>query len=177
MDQTPPLAYDYDPRYGAIPNASAEIAAQPTQGPAYMIPYANNRTPHALQYSLTIQQQVGNNNLFSVGYVGSRGINTVSLRSEREPARFISTEYRSHLVPVGATVRNQPTPPSSISPMTPIPGTTACCFPIRRGSPTAFRHRSHIPGLNPRMNPTAARPEAVFPEAAAVVRTFKTLLP
>jgi outer membrane receptor protein involved in Fe transport len=80
MDRQPPLAFDFTiPDTGHFPDALAEIKAQNTPGPAYSLPFDNNKSPHAVQYNFNIQQQLGVNNLVSVGYSGSRGIDLLGV--------------------------------------------------------------------------------------------------
>ena len=66
-----------------FPNALAAIAASasaPGGGAvdAYALPFDDVDSAHALQYSFTIQQQLGASNVLSVGYSGRQGVNLPS---------------------------------------------------------------------------------------------------
>ncbi len=91
MDRQPPLAFDFTlpiPNAAAsrFPNAQAQINSQSTLGPAYSLPFDNNKSPHALQYNFNLQQQLGTNNLVSVGFSGSRGINLLEVGDINMPS-------------------------------------------------------------------------------------------
>jgi outer membrane receptor protein involved in Fe transport len=93
MDRQPPLAFDFTlpiPSAAAslFPNAQAQINSQSTPGPAYSLPFSNNKSPHALQYNFNIQQQFGANDLVSIGYTGSRGINLLEVGDINMPQAF-----------------------------------------------------------------------------------------
>ena len=89
MVRNPPLAYDFTiPDTGHFPDALAEIRAQNTQGPGYAVPYDNMREQHSYQWNLTVQHQFGGNDLVSVGYVGSRGLNLLSVGDINMPRAF-----------------------------------------------------------------------------------------
>ncbi len=89
MVRNPPLAYDFTiPDTGHFPDALAEIRAQSTQGPGYALPYDNMREPHAYQWNLTLQHQIGASNVVSVGYAGSRGINLLTVGDINMPRAF-----------------------------------------------------------------------------------------
>jgi len=84
--RTPPTGYDFQiPSNQLFPDALAEIAAQPTLGPTSSVPYVSNKNPRALQYNLNIQQQLGASNMVSVGYVGSRGIDLLTIADVNMP--------------------------------------------------------------------------------------------
>jgi hypothetical protein len=78
-----------DPQY--FPDALATIAALYTgPGPTSNIDlvgmeYNNSKTPRALQYSLTVQQQFGASNMLAIGYSGRRGNNLTSLGDYNMP--------------------------------------------------------------------------------------------
>ena len=89
MVRNPPLAYDFTiPDTGKFPDALAEIRAQSTQGPGYAVPYDNMREQHSYQWNLTVQRQFGANDMVSVGYVGSRGIDLLSVGDINMPKGF-----------------------------------------------------------------------------------------
>lgn len=82
----PPTGYDFQIQSSQLfPDALAEIAAQPTVGPTSSVQYENLKNPRALQYNLTIQQQLGSSNMVSVGYVGSRGIDLPTIADVNMP--------------------------------------------------------------------------------------------
>ena len=84
MDRQPPLAYDFTlgiPNAAAskFPDARAQINSQSTPGPAYALPFDNNKSPHAIQYNANIQQQLGASDLVTIAYAGSRGIDMLGV--------------------------------------------------------------------------------------------------
>ncbi|MSO21474.1 MAG: hypothetical protein EXQ56_13655 [Acidobacteria bacterium] len=87
-----------------FPNALAAIAAAPAAEAPEAIPYENHRSPHALQYNLNIQQQIGANSVISIGYAGARGLNATCFCQYNSPALVYNG--RSLEVPVGATRPN-----------------------------------------------------------------------
>jgi hypothetical protein len=93
------------PDTGHFPDALAEIAAVTNSfGTAEGIPYDNNKSPHALQYNLTVQQQIGASSVFSLGYTGSRGIDLLSTGEYDSPrAQFDGV---SLAIPARATLVN-----------------------------------------------------------------------
>jgi outer membrane receptor protein involved in Fe transport len=105
MVRNPPLAYDFTiPGTGHFPDAITEIAAQNTQGPGYAVPYDNMREQHSYQYNFTIQQQIGANNVVSVGYAGSRGIDLLGVGDINMPQAVF--DGVSLAMPVGAQLVN-----------------------------------------------------------------------
>lgn len=70
-----------------FPNALAAIAANRASGTPdiYGVPFEHFDTPHALQYSLSVQQQIGASNVLTLGYSGRRGINLTSLGNYNIP--------------------------------------------------------------------------------------------
>ncbi|MSO19754.1 MAG: TonB-dependent receptor [Acidobacteria bacterium] len=108
MVRNPPLGYDFTIAVPAnlqrFPDAQAQINAQNTSGPGYAIPFDNMRSPHALQYNLNLQQQFGAANLVTVGFVGSRGINLLSVGDINMPQAV--WDGVSLAMPDGATLRN-----------------------------------------------------------------------
>ena len=107
MVRMPPLAYDFTfttNLAGTFPNALAAIAAQTSKGPGYSIPYDNNKSPRAIQYNVNLQQQLGSNNVISLGYTGSRGRNLLSVGDYNVPrAEFDGV---SLAFPLNAAIRN-----------------------------------------------------------------------
>ena len=93
MDRMPPLGFDFTlpipAGFNRFPDAVAELAALnteslartgfPLQSPAYSVPYDNNKDTEAVQWNFNIQQQIGASSLFSIGYVGSRGMHLLSV--------------------------------------------------------------------------------------------------
>jgi hypothetical protein len=105
MDRMPPLAFDLSILgTGHFPDAFAEINAQSSLGPAYAVDYDNNKSPHQLQYNLTLQQQIGASDVVSLAYVGSRGINLVGYLTYNEPHAVYNG--RALEFPVGAIQTN-----------------------------------------------------------------------
>ena len=89
MNKMPPLSADFDiPGNGHFPYAYDAVAVQDTKGAAFVVEYANNRSSHMMQYNFTLQQQIGETDLVSVGYVGSRGNNLASLLQYNTPFAF-----------------------------------------------------------------------------------------
>jgi hypothetical protein len=85
-----------------FPDALAAVAANSAAGDldAYSLPFEDPDTAHALQYSLTIQQQLGEANVLSVGYSGRSGINLPSNTQFNIPvAQFDGVSLR---IPSGA---------------------------------------------------------------------------
>ena len=106
ITRVPPLSPDFDiGDTGHFPDALAELAARTNQGPAYALPYDNNRTAHAMQWNFNIQQQIGSSTMVSIGYVGSRGMDLLSVGDYNIPP--LVWDGVSLAVPVGATTRNQ----------------------------------------------------------------------
>ncbi len=105
--RTPPLLPEFsfsNPKH--FPNALAEIASQKltSLGSAEAIPFDNMKSPHALQYSLHLQQQLGASNVLTLGYSGSRGLNLTSFGNYNEPLAFFNGV--SLEIPQGATTFN-----------------------------------------------------------------------
>jgi hypothetical protein len=74
-----PISPDFNiPDNGNFPNALTTIAASNSAGAVSVIQYEHNKTPHALQYNLSLQQQFGSATVVSITYAGSRGINLLS---------------------------------------------------------------------------------------------------
>ena len=71
-----------------FPDALAAIraASAASFGTVYVFSYDNMRTPHSVQYNLNVQQQIGSSSVLTVGYVGNRGFNLVSLKNYNMPA-------------------------------------------------------------------------------------------
>ncbi len=90
-----------------FPNALAAIAANKASGTPdiYGVPFDHFDTPHAIQYSLSIQQQIGANNVVTIGYSGRRGINLTSYGNYNLP--FFTYNGNSLELPANApAVRN-----------------------------------------------------------------------
>jgi carboxypeptidase family protein len=86
MDRNPPLAFDFSiTGTGHFPDAFSEIAGQTTLGPAFVVEYWNNKSPHVIQYNMTVQQQLGAADVVSVGFAGSRGMNLLSVLQYNTP--------------------------------------------------------------------------------------------
>lgn len=104
----PPLSYDFTlPQTASadyFPNGNAAIAGTPTNGPGYMAPFTNFYSTEVLQYNVTVQQQLGASNLFSIGYVGTRGNHGLSVGNINVPNPV--WDGTSLAVPVGATTQN-----------------------------------------------------------------------
>lgn len=86
-----------------FPNGLAQIANFRTEqfGQNVAITYNSFKTPRVLQYNVNVQQQIGSDNVLSVGYTGSRGINQTSFGDYNTPTAVwdgVSLAY-----PVGAT--------------------------------------------------------------------------
>lgn len=109
MDRQPPLAYDFtlpiaNAAASRFPDARAQINSQATPGPAYSLPYDNNKSPHAVQYNFNIQQQLGTSDLVSVGYTGSRGIDILGVGDVNMPQAVF--DGVSLAFPIGARLVN-----------------------------------------------------------------------
>ncbi len=106
-----PLAPEFDSPVTAatnkFPDALAQIAANQQSNPfgsTDAVPYNHPKTPHSLQYNLSLQQQLGGSNVLTVGYTGSRGINLSSYGNYNVPtATFDGTALA---VAANATVVN-----------------------------------------------------------------------
>jgi hypothetical protein len=111
ITRVPPLFPEFDLSVGgAIPNrfpdALAQIAAAQltTFGNANGFNYDNFKSPHALQYNVSLQQQLGASSLLTVGFTGSRGINLLSKGDLNTPAAVyngVSLEF-----PLNAALAN-----------------------------------------------------------------------
>ncbi len=81
-----------DPR--RFPDAYAAIAAARAAGEATSqaenISFDNFKTARALQYNLSVQQQMGASTVLMIGYVGSRGINLASEGSWNQTPPFFN---------------------------------------------------------------------------------------
>jgi hypothetical protein len=108
MVRNPPLGYDYTIAVPAnqqrFPDAAAQIATQNTPGPAYALPFDNMRSPHAIQYNLNVQQQLSDVDLVEIGFVGSRGINLLSVSDINMPRAV--WDGISLAMPDGSTLQN-----------------------------------------------------------------------
>jgi len=74
-----------------FPDALAAIAAASVTsfGQAFVVPFTHFKSPHAVQYNMNVQQQVGRSSVLAVGYVGSRGMNETGLANWNMPdARY-----------------------------------------------------------------------------------------
>ncbi len=87
-----------------FPDARAQINSQATPGPAYSLAYDNNKSPHAIQYNFNIQQQLGTNDLVSIGYTGSRGIDMLGVGDVNMPQAVF--DGLSLAFPAGARLVN-----------------------------------------------------------------------
>ena len=90
-----------------FPSALAAIAANLAGGTPdiYGLPYDHFDTPHALQYSVSVQQQIGASNVLTLGYSGRRGINLTSYGNYNTP--FFQYNGNSYELPANAPfVRN-----------------------------------------------------------------------
>ncbi|MBI4442477.1 MAG: TonB-dependent receptor [Acidobacteria bacterium] len=87
-----------------FPNGLAELSAEQTPQ-VFTTVYDSLRTPHALQWTLNVQQQLGASTVLSVGYTGTRGLNLAGISNPNAPeARFIDGVLT---IPQGATRRNR----------------------------------------------------------------------
>lgn len=71
-----------------FPNALTSIAtalATPGSQNISSVTYNNFKSPHALQYSLNVQRQIGASNVLTVGYSGRRGLDLSSLANFNAP--------------------------------------------------------------------------------------------
>ncbi|MBI2817180.1 MAG: TonB-dependent receptor [Acidobacteria bacterium] len=67
------------------------------------LPFENLRSPHAMQYSLNLQQQIGANNVLTLGFSGRRGMNAPTYANfATPPAQFngVSLELPANATPV-----------------------------------------------------------------------------
>lgn len=89
-----------------FPDALAEIAARTVTsfGSIQPLDYSNLKTPRAFQYNFNIQQQVGANNMFMVGYTGSRALHTIAFGDYNSP--LATYDGTSLAIPANATVNN-----------------------------------------------------------------------
>jgi hypothetical protein len=96
-----------NPSPALFPNALAVIASGSASGfgDATAIPYETAKSPRAIHYNLNLQQQVGQAAVFTLGYIGSRGINQYSSGGNFNMplATFNGTSLE---FPVGRTVLN-----------------------------------------------------------------------
>jgi hypothetical protein len=71
---------DPDPAFfpNALPIYNLARATPGTQD-IYTVPFEGFDSPHALQYSLSVQRQIGESNVVTLGYSGRRGLNLSSL--------------------------------------------------------------------------------------------------
>jgi hypothetical protein len=92
-----------NPRF--FPDALAEIAnAQVPNGSVSAMPFETFESPRALQFNLTMEQQLGESTVVSLGYTGNRGIHVVSFANYNAPlAQFNGTSLE---VPANATLLN-----------------------------------------------------------------------
>ena len=72
--------------------AAAGVAPRDIVGPrdlssvtVYAMPFEVTESPQALQYSLNLQQQIGANNVLTLGYSGRRGFNLTALSNYNMP--------------------------------------------------------------------------------------------
>lgn len=67
--------------------------------------YYKNKTGYAMQYNLTIERQIGENSLLSVGYIGSLGRHLLTVRSANpgNPALCLSLSQPSEVAPGSPT--------------------------------------------------------------------------
>ena len=67
--------------------------------------YYKNKTSYVMQYNLTVERQVGNNNLVSVGYIGSLGRHLLTVRGANpgNPALCLSLSQPSDVAPGSPT--------------------------------------------------------------------------
>lgn len=89
-----------------FPDALAEIAAaEIPNGSVSGMSYSNMVSTRALQYNLTVEQQVGASTVISAGFTGNRGIHVLSFANYNAPlARFNGTALE---LPRGATLLNR----------------------------------------------------------------------
>jgi len=87
-----------------FPNAIPiyELArATPGSSDIFTVPFEGFDTPHAVQYSLNVQRQIGEANVVTLGYSGRRGLNLSALGNYNLPLlNFNGTALE---LPVGAT--------------------------------------------------------------------------
>ncbi|MBI2815726.1 MAG: TonB-dependent receptor [Acidobacteria bacterium] len=105
--RSPSITPDFlivDPKH--FPNALEAIAAYGGADPStvriFALPYENLRSPHAMEYSLSVQQQIGSSTVLTLGYSGRRGLNLPSLGNFNMPlAQFngISLEVAPNATP------------------------------------------------------------------------------
>lgn len=89
ITRIPPFSPDWAiPDTGHFPDAMAEISAVTGFGSAYGIPYDNHRSSHALQYNFGVQRQIGANNVLTVGFAGSRGMDLLTFGNYNMPPAF-----------------------------------------------------------------------------------------
>jgi hypothetical protein len=90
-----------------FPNAIPiyELArATPGSSDIFSVPFEGFDTPHAVQYSLNVQRQIGESNVVTLGYSGRRGLNLSSLGNYNLPLlNFNGTALE---MPAGATAFN-----------------------------------------------------------------------
>ncbi|WP_263354615.1 TonB-dependent receptor [Acidicapsa acidisoli] len=67
--------------------------------------YYKNKTSYAMQYNLTIERQIGADNILSVGYIGSLGRHLLTVRSANpgNPALCLSLSQTSEVAPGSPT--------------------------------------------------------------------------
>src|SRR5262249_19534877 len=71
-----------------FPSALSAIAANKASGTPdiYDVPFDRFHTPHAVHYSLSVQEQMGASNVLTLGYSGRRGVNLTSYANYNLPS-------------------------------------------------------------------------------------------
>ena len=87
-----------------FPNALAAIAAAPASMAPEAVMYVGQRSPHAMQYNFSIQQQIGQSSVVSAGYTGARGLDATAYVEINQPKLIF--DGVSLGFPVGATLPN-----------------------------------------------------------------------
>ena len=80
------------------------IRSVPGTGTIYSPTFEGFDTPHAVQYSLNVQRQIGESNVVTLGYSGRRGLNLSSLGNYNLP--LLNFNGTSLELPAGATLQN-----------------------------------------------------------------------
>jgi outer membrane receptor protein involved in Fe transport len=110
MYRTQSTRNQFNPEYNfngpcCFPNALAAIAAAPVSESPEAIPYENQKSGSAIQWSFSVQRQLGRSTVVTLGYARTRGLNrTFFATSYNTPVAIYNG--RSLEVPVGATVLN-----------------------------------------------------------------------
>ena len=110
--RVPPLFPFYqipNPSPSSFPNSIPMLQAI---GSAFtsgdVVPYEHLNTQHSLSWNLSIQQQLGTNEVLTLGYVGNRGIDILAYLSENSPVPVY--DGVSLAVPSGSSQATLPNP-------------------------------------------------------------------